>query len=270
MMFTPVNNYLSVRVVEEDNTEDTAILLPQDYRAVESPFAVVEVVNCSGENGTLWGTGLAKKKKIPTPIYGEYIKSPAWRKKKSQTYWCLGKVCEMCGSSKKIHVHHNNYEFLGSEKIFRDLVILCASCHKAFHKVVPSQELGKESVRYRKKCSLCMRKNKLTEYLSCSTYRRTKDQRERKKRALRICNVCAQAFPPPLLFENKNALHKEKLEQVAKKEETKRLRRARRLQAREEKARLLPPQAAKPKKRKKPKKPPLPVNPPEVLVRRKS
>ena len=58
MIFTPVNNYLYVRTVEEANAEESGILLPQDYRAVESPFAVVEVVNCSGENGTLWGTGL--------------------------------------------------------------------------------------------------------------------------------------------------------------------------------------------------------------------
>ena len=57
MTLTPVNNYLTVRTVE-DNTEDSGILLPQDYRAVESPFAVVEVVSCSAENGTVWGTGL--------------------------------------------------------------------------------------------------------------------------------------------------------------------------------------------------------------------
>ena len=58
MRLTPVNNYLTVRAVEDTDTEDSGILLPQDYRAVESPFAVVEVVNCSGENGTLWGAGL--------------------------------------------------------------------------------------------------------------------------------------------------------------------------------------------------------------------
>ena len=58
MNFTPVNNYLAVRTVENNEAEETGILLPQDYRAVESPFAVVEVINCSGESGTLWGTGL--------------------------------------------------------------------------------------------------------------------------------------------------------------------------------------------------------------------
>jgi co-chaperonin GroES (HSP10) len=58
MTLTPVNNYLTVQTVEDTDTEESAILLPQDYRAAESPFAVVEVVNCSGESGTLWGTGL--------------------------------------------------------------------------------------------------------------------------------------------------------------------------------------------------------------------
>jgi len=60
MRFTPVNNYLYVKAVEEatEETPDSQILLPQEYRSVESPFAVVEIVNCAGESGTLWGTGL--------------------------------------------------------------------------------------------------------------------------------------------------------------------------------------------------------------------
>ena len=58
MNLTPVNNYLWVRTVADDEAGESGILLPQDYRAVESPFAVVEVVSCSGENGTIWGAGL--------------------------------------------------------------------------------------------------------------------------------------------------------------------------------------------------------------------
>jgi co-chaperonin GroES (HSP10) len=58
MNLSPVNNYLVVKTVEDVEEEESTILLPQDYRSVESPFAVVEVVNCSGESGTLWGTGL--------------------------------------------------------------------------------------------------------------------------------------------------------------------------------------------------------------------
>jgi len=58
MDLSPVNNYLVVRTIEDTDTADSGILLPQDYRAVESPFAVVEVVNCSGDSGTTWGAGL--------------------------------------------------------------------------------------------------------------------------------------------------------------------------------------------------------------------
>ena len=58
MTLTPVNNYLSVRTVESVDLDESCILLPQDYRSAESPFTVVEVINCSGENGTLWGAGL--------------------------------------------------------------------------------------------------------------------------------------------------------------------------------------------------------------------
>ena len=60
MTFTPVNNYLYVKTVSEATEEapDCQILLPQEYRSVENPFAVVEIINCSGESGTLWGKGL--------------------------------------------------------------------------------------------------------------------------------------------------------------------------------------------------------------------
>ena len=58
MIFTPVNNYLYVKTAVGKETEGNAILLPQDYRAAENPFAVVEIVGCSGENGTVWGAGL--------------------------------------------------------------------------------------------------------------------------------------------------------------------------------------------------------------------
>ena len=58
MNLSPVNNYLVVRTIEDTDTADSGILLPQDYRAVESPFAAVEVVNCSGDSGTIWGAGL--------------------------------------------------------------------------------------------------------------------------------------------------------------------------------------------------------------------
>ena len=59
MKFVPVNNYLYVRTVEDNEAEDVGILLPQDYRSVESPFAVVELRQAhTTSNNVLWAFGL--------------------------------------------------------------------------------------------------------------------------------------------------------------------------------------------------------------------
>ena len=59
MNFVPVNNYLYVRTVEDNETEEVGILLPQDYRSVESPFAVVELRQAhTTSNNVLWAFGL--------------------------------------------------------------------------------------------------------------------------------------------------------------------------------------------------------------------
>ncbi len=49
MTFMPVNNYLYVEVLEEEK-EETGVLLPRDYRAVDNPFAVVRLIGSSWEN----------------------------------------------------------------------------------------------------------------------------------------------------------------------------------------------------------------------------
>ena len=46
-------------------------------------------------------------------------------------------------------------------------------------------------------------KHKQSKYVSCSTSLRTKQQKERKNRILRICEVCATALSGRLLVENK-------------------------------------------------------------------
>ena len=42
-MFTPVNKYLAVRMILEQE-RDTGILVPDDYKEVASSFSLVEVV----------------------------------------------------------------------------------------------------------------------------------------------------------------------------------------------------------------------------------
>jgi co-chaperonin GroES (HSP10) len=59
MNFIPVNNYLYIRTVEDNETEDVGILLPQDYRSVESPHAVAELLQThTTANNVMWARGI--------------------------------------------------------------------------------------------------------------------------------------------------------------------------------------------------------------------
>ena len=49
MTFTPVNNHLWVRTIEDEETEESGILLPQDYRPADKPFTAVRVLAASME-----------------------------------------------------------------------------------------------------------------------------------------------------------------------------------------------------------------------------
>jgi co-chaperonin GroES (HSP10) len=49
MTFIPVNNHLYVKVVEDEEAEESGILLPQDYRPADKPFAAVRVLATSME-----------------------------------------------------------------------------------------------------------------------------------------------------------------------------------------------------------------------------
>jgi co-chaperonin GroES (HSP10) len=58
MTFTPVNNHLWVRTIEDEETEESGILLPQDYRPADKAFAVVRVLGASMEAAWVVGTTL--------------------------------------------------------------------------------------------------------------------------------------------------------------------------------------------------------------------
>jgi len=222
---------------------------------------------------------MPKKKRKDQPRYADYMKSPAWFKKRYYAFYLLGKVCEICGTRKGINVHHNNYGALGSERPRADLVIMCAGCHLAFHKLIPAQKLGKKSTGYTTvKCTLCMGTQlKKINYRSCSMSLQrghsARNPKEKIHRVLKICTQCVEALDERLLSENKiskSAVQKEKRETAAKKKEVKRKKRLLRLEAKKEKAKLLPPTAPTPKKVKKPKRGGAPYSSPEVSVRPRS
>ena len=69
--------------------------------------------------------------------YGDYLKTPEWGAKKNRKLITAGNRCQVCGTTaKSLHCHHNSYERLGDE-LLEDFVVLCNSCHKLFHGILP-------------------------------------------------------------------------------------------------------------------------------------
>lgn len=65
--------------------------------------------------------------------YFKYIKSPEWKKKRKQVLAVYKNPnCVVC-SRKGVHIHHRTYKRLGGERL-NDLIPLCPSCHRLFHK----------------------------------------------------------------------------------------------------------------------------------------
>lgn len=70
---------------------------------------------------------------ISNPVeYHEYLRSNHWQVvRKSALSRSLNR-CQLCTSSRRLEVHHNNYKNLGRE-LPADVVVLCASCHRRHH-----------------------------------------------------------------------------------------------------------------------------------------
>lgn len=65
--------------------------------------------------------------------YYEYLNSHQWKQKRKIALQFYGNNCCLCGSKHSIQVHHRNYKNLFKESM-EDLILLCESCHRMFHK----------------------------------------------------------------------------------------------------------------------------------------
>ena len=68
--------------------------------------------------------------------YSKYLKSKAWDKKRKAVIKRADNRCMVCYSNGRLNVHHRTYERIFKEKL-TDLIALCDSCHKLFHKIMP-------------------------------------------------------------------------------------------------------------------------------------
>ncbi len=64
--------------------------------------------------------------------YLEYLQSDHWRDVRRDAYRRAGGRCQVCGATRALECHHNNYAHLGNERP-EDVIILCRDCHRLFH-----------------------------------------------------------------------------------------------------------------------------------------
>lgn len=75
--------------------------------------------------------------------YDEYLNSPKWSKIKKDMLELHDNKCEICKSSKDLHVHHLTRKHLYQEKLF-ELMLLCKRCHDTEHRLLKKKPLSKK------------------------------------------------------------------------------------------------------------------------------
>lgn len=72
--------------------------------------------------------------------YNQYLRSEEWRKKSYKRMEIDNFRCVMCGCmgthDNPLQTHHLSYKNLGQENVYRDILTLCKSCHKATHRMM--------------------------------------------------------------------------------------------------------------------------------------
>lgn len=68
---------------------------------------------------------VATLKKMP---YRSYLETPHWKSVRRRTLARNGGVCNVCGSSEDLNIHHLTYKRIGREKD-SDLQVLCRGFH---------------------------------------------------------------------------------------------------------------------------------------------
>ncbi len=86
----------------------------------------------SGEPAPDWYVNYQAKKIAKEKEEHEYLRGAHWKEISTEAKRIAGNRCQLCNSKGKLHTHHRTYERVGHE-LQRDLIVLCADCHKLFH-----------------------------------------------------------------------------------------------------------------------------------------
>ena len=79
--------------------------------------------------------------------YKQYLKSSIWKAKRKLVLNARGRVCETCGSTSKLNVHHSIYsrEVLYGDSL-KGLKVLCQECHNKVHEKGSLKKATKEVI----------------------------------------------------------------------------------------------------------------------------
>ena len=64
----------------------------------------------------------------------EWIKSVCWEDFRKEVLETKQDCCEICESTKTLHLHHIRYDHVTYETYEKDIMVMCASCHFIFEK----------------------------------------------------------------------------------------------------------------------------------------
>ena len=64
----------------------------------------------------------------PGFYWSRYLCLAHWKLIRAKKLIAVGERCELCGSTKNLHVHHLSYENIFQEEL-EDLQVLCCACH---------------------------------------------------------------------------------------------------------------------------------------------
>lgn len=108
--------------------------------------------------------------------YREYLKTEHWQEVRKARLSVDKYRCYLCGTSKRLNVHHLRYDNLGDENVRKDLISLCLHCHLMLHRVQnATQAEYRRAVRSGSKRDMDTLRSKLKDVLVSEIWLRDRD-----------------------------------------------------------------------------------------------
>lgn len=63
------------------------------------------------------------------PTYQEYMQSDRWKVQRAKAFDRDGQACIVCGAKKHLEGHHINYDLMGTDYDYLEVITVCHDCH---------------------------------------------------------------------------------------------------------------------------------------------